>query len=138
MNQDLRIGNFTSSEISRLLSKEKGVPENYIMECNYERNLGVALEKEENARPLSWGKLVETIVFDLLGTDYTLSSQETIVHPEIKYWVGTPDGGKEDNGRTVNDIKCPFTLKSFCQLVQPFSFLKPKQKSHYGEVDDSV
>lgn len=115
----IRNGNFTSSEIYRLLSKKKGAREEYILECNMERNLGRALSKEESAKPLSWGKLVEARAFELLGLEYKLSSQETFTHPRIKYWAGSPDGNKFDEGKTVIDIKCPITLKSFCQLVDP-------------------
>lgn len=117
--QELRIGNITSSEIFRLLAVRKDSADNYIEECNMERRLGRALEKEENARPLSWGELVEPHAFQLLGIEYKLSSQETIQHPEIKYWAGSPDGNKFDEGKTVFDEKCPISLKSFCQLVQP-------------------
>lgn len=149
MNQDLRVGNFTSSEIYRLLSfgtrpmtpdelaarpksgkgsKATAIEDSslfgatameYIEECNFERRLNRALDKDETARPLAWGKLLEQHVFESLGTAYVLSSQDTIVHPEIPYWAGTPDGQKFDEGKTVFDLKCPFTIKSFCQLVQP-------------------
>lgn len=140
----LRIGNFTSSEIVALTTKgsrpmtekelvdykianPKGQKKNiecwpgtaaltYIEETNMERRLGRALCDESNARPLTWGKLIEARAFDLLGLEYSLVSKETIQHPSINYWSGSPDGTKED---TVSDIKCPVTLKSFCQLVDP-------------------
>lgn len=118
-----RIGNFTSSEIVALTTSGKniygfGKPAlTYIEECNMERRLGRSLTKEESAKALTWGKLVEGRAFDLLGTAYKLSSQETIVHPTISYWAGSPEGNKFDEGKTVYDIKCPITLKSFCQLV---------------------
>lgn len=140
----LRNGNFTSSEIVALTSKgsrpmtEKELADHkaanpksqkkntecwpgtaaltYIEETNMERRLGRALCDEVNARPLTWGKLIEARAFDLLGLEYSLVSKETIQHPIIKFWSGSPDGTKED---TVGDIKCPMTLKSFCQLVDP-------------------
>ena len=118
----LRVGNFTSSEIVALtkVGKDKtkfGAPAlTYIEETNFERKLGRSLTDESNARPLTWGKLLEIKTFDLLGLDYSLSSTDTIQHPTINYWAGSPDGAKED---TVIDIKCPITLKSFCQLVDP-------------------
>ncbi len=54
-----------------------------------------------------------------LDTSYQLVSQESVVHPEYPFWVGSPDGTKHVNGaaKKVTDIKCPFTLKSFCQLA---------------------
>lgn len=149
MNQNkLRIGNPTSSEIYLLTTKGKiemtaeelaarpktGVGSKttfreggfsdsaltYIMECNMERRLGRSISTETNARPLQWGKLVEKHAFDQLGTAYILTSTETDQHPTIPYWAGSKDAHKEDSdGRTVADIKCPQTLKSFCSLVDP-------------------
>lgn len=119
----IRNGNFTSSEIYRLMSNGKGkgsfgVPfYSYIEECRMERRLCRSLDAEVDARPTSWGTLVEKRVFDLLNTDYRLCSKTTIQHPEIEYWTGTPDVEKTD---TVGDIKSPITLKSFCQLVDPY------------------
>ncbi len=117
-----RIGNFTSSKIAALLKEGKkagtwGAPAlTYIEEKNYERRLGRSITDESNARPLTWGKLLESRAFEMLGLEYTLSSTETDVHPEIDFWSGSKDGTKDD---TVIDIKCPMTLLSFCQLVQP-------------------
>jgi hypothetical protein len=124
MNQNIsRNGNFTSSEIFTLMTLAKdgksfGKPAlTYIDECNMERRLGRSLTDESNARPLTWGKLLEKRCFDLLTTEYRLSSLDTLMHPTITYWAGSPDGNKFDEGGTVIDIKCPLTLKSFCQLV---------------------
>lgn len=114
-NNKNRVGNFTSSEIVALL-KDTKARQTYIDECNLERRLGRSLETESNARPLSWGNLVEGRVFELLGIEYQLVSDETIVHPTVPYWGGSPDAKKVE---TVGDIKCPITLKSFCQLVHP-------------------
>ena len=120
-----RIGSFTSSEIFNLLTegRTKGTPGkpciDYIAEKNMERRLGRALTTESNARALTWGKLIEERVFELLPLEYTYCSQDTITHPAIPFWAGSPDGYKSDEGKTVVDIKCPLTLKSFCQLVDP-------------------
>lgn len=120
-----RIGNFTSSEIVALTATGKqaegfGVAAiTYILETNFERCLGRSIDDELSARPLVWGKLLEQRAFDILGTEYAITSEETDVHPSIPYWAGSKDGLKYDKGRTVADFKCPMTLKSFCQLVQP-------------------
>lgn len=122
INNTLRIANFTSSEIVALTKKDKkgtgfGAPAlTYIEETNMERLLGRSLTTEVDARATSWGKLQEPRVFDKLGLEYKLSSQETIAHPTIPFWVGSPDGSKIN---TTADFKAPLTLKSFCQLVQP-------------------
>lgn len=123
INQKLRNGNFTSSEIVALTKEGKtkgtlGAPAiTYIEETNFERKLGRCLTEDINARPLTWGKLVEIIVFGKLGLEYILTSNETVQHPTIPYWVGSKDGIKYDEGKTIIDIKAPLTLKSFCQLV---------------------
>jgi len=125
MNNELRNGNFTSSEIVALVSMDKsgtkpGQPfYSYIEECNMERRLCRSVSEEINAPPILWGNLNESRVFELLGTEYSLVSQETIRHPTIDYWAGSPDALKYVDGKpeTVCDIKCPKTLKSFCQLV---------------------
>jgi hypothetical protein len=122
INNTLRHGNFTSSKIGDLMTKGKqelgfGAPAiTYIEEKNMERKLGRSLTTEVNARPLQWGKHCETLVFDLLGLEYTLTSTDTLSHPVIDYWSGSPDGYSPE---AVIDIKAPMTLKSFCQLVDP-------------------
>lgn len=125
LKNKIRVGNFTSSEIVALTKKGKekdsfGVPAlTYIEECNWERRLGRSIDSESNARPLTWGQLGEKRVFELLPLEYQLVSDESIQHPEIDCWSGSPDANKFDEGRTVVEIKCPITLKSFCQLVDP-------------------
>jgi hypothetical protein len=142
-----RIGNFTSSEIAALMtfgsrpmtdeelaahkkefpkSRKKNIESwpgekaiTYIAECNMERRLGRSVSEESTARPLMWGKLNEKRVFEMLGLEYTLCSQETMMHPDFDCWSGSPDGEKFDEGKTVMDIKCPMTLKSFCLLMDP-------------------
>ncbi len=91
----------------------------YIEEKNMERRLQRCLTNEVDAHALTWGKFLEPRVNDIIGKEYSLCSNETIVHPVINYWSGSPDGFKYDAGKTVTDIKCPLTLKSFCQLVDP-------------------
>lgn len=125
-----RVGNFTSSEIVALTKEPTaaakktgaifGAPAlTYIAETNFERRLGRSITDEVYAKPIMWGKALEPMVFDMLGLEYTYSSDVTIVHPSVEYWAGSKDGSKVEEGGTVFDIKCPFTLKSFCQLVQP-------------------
>lgn len=143
-----RNGNFTSSEIVALLSigsrpmTEDELKEyklnnpkgrkttiecwpgeaalTYIEECNMERRLTRSVTNEISARPTAWGSLLESHAHDHLGLEYELCSQETLAHPTISCWKGSPDLRKFDDGETVGDIKCPMTLKSFCKLVDPF------------------
>lgn len=121
-----RFGNFTSSEIFKLMSNGRakdtfGKPYyTYISEKNIERRLGRSIQDDVTARPLSWGTLLEDVVFKIIPTDYKLCSSETVDHPIIKFWKGTPDAEKFDKGKTAVDIKCPMTLKSFCALIDLF------------------
>lgn len=85
-----------------------------------ERRLGRSLTDEVMAKPLTWGTLLEDVVFQLLGTDYKLCSSETIDHPKIEFWKGTPDAQKFDEGLTAVEIKCPYTLESFCGIIDAF------------------
>lgn len=90
----------------------------YIIECNMERRLGRSLESEENARNLTYGKVAEVYVSDnKLGVGCNTNLSEATAHPDYTFWVGSIDYTKPD---TAGEIKCPKTLKSFCQLVDPF------------------
>lgn len=119
----IRNGNFTSSEIYRLMAngKSKGSYGNpfyeYIEEKRMERRLGRSLTAEVDARATSWGKLVEKKAFQKISIDYTLCSDVTLSHPDIPYWKGSPDA---TTNPAVSDLKCPLTLKSFCQMLDPF------------------
>jgi len=125
LSNPARIGSFTSSEIYNLLKKDRsgkgfGVPAlTYIEERNMARRLGRSLTTETNARPTTWGKCLEPFAFQKLGFDYELVSDVTITHPDIPYWCGSPDLIGEN---IVGDIKCPMTLKSFCQFIDAFNF----------------
>ena len=123
----MRIGNFTSSEIGKLMSNgtkagsigATGIT--YIAETNMERRLGRALENETNARPTTWGNLCERHVFSILGLEYSAISKECIRHPEIDFWWGTPDSiAYEGATKIIVDVKAPYTLKSFCTLIDSF------------------
>lgn len=147
MLSNSRSGNFTSSEIFALLSTgtremtEQELAEHklnnpgsrkktieswpgktaitYINQCNMERRLGRSLDGELDARPVIWGKFVEPLLFSMLGEDYTYNSSDTLTHPLYPYWLGTPDGVKKTTKKTLAEAKCPYTLESFCKLVNP-------------------
>lgn len=120
-----RIGAFTSSEIFKLTTRNKkgdgfGAPAlSYIEEKKMERRLGRSITTDNGSRATLWGSLLEGFVNEELSLKYELCSQQTVVHPEIPYWAGSTDGKKHGKVATVADIKSPYTLKSFCQLVDP-------------------
>lgn len=122
INNVNRVGRFTSSEIWKLTKKDRtgkgfGSPAlTYIQEKKYERKLSRSLSTEVDAKPLMWGKLNEAKAFELLGIEYQLVSDKTITHKDYpNYWSGSPDAVKDG---VVIDLKCPYTLKSFCQLYE--------------------
>lgn len=123
----LRNGNFTSSEIIALTKLNKkgddfGEPaKTYIRKKNFERKAKRSLNVDSPSKETKWGNLLEPHVFDLLPLDYNYQSKVTYTHPKYEFWKGSPDGIKFDEGKTVYDIKCPFTLNSFCGLVEPLT-----------------
>lgn len=147
INNILRNGNFTSSEIVALTKSgtrsmtdeelelhKKQNPKSrkttietmfgdaawtYIAETNMERRLGRSLTDESNARPLTWGKLCEEYHFKYtLGPEYRICSTHTITNDEIDYHTGSPDGEKFNGPTRIGaEFKCPLTLKSYCTFV---------------------
>ena len=127
-----RIGNISSSQVYKIMGAPK--PRlTYLTELAYERRLGRSLSNEVSSKPTSWGHLLEGIVFNQLGLEYSLVSDETIKHSEIDYWCGSPDGYTKES---VIDIKCPFTLKSFVELVdiKTIKDLKSEKPEYYWQL----
>lgn len=119
-----RVGNFSSSEIYKLMSKGRGAwsIENvgasfktYVKEKRWERKLRRSLKGEINAKATSWGTLVEEQCFNVLDLKYSLVSKDRFRHDELSdYWTGMPDLLTDD---LVGDIKSPYTLNGFMELV---------------------
>lgn len=121
----MRNGNFTSSEIVALTTNGKakdsfGKPFfTYVEEKKFERNLKRSLDTKTTAKPLSWGKLCEVYLFQNKGLiQYTPLMDEPKKHPMFNFWWGSPDA-INNSIDAVSELKCPQTLKSFCQLVEP-------------------
>lgn len=120
MLSNIRVGKITSSSIHYLMKKGRGnLPSvqttTYLEEKLMEKRLGRSLDVEMSSRPTSWGTLIESRLYSLLDQfEYTYCSSDTLQHPEIEYWVGTPDFLTLDK---VCDGKCPFTLKEFVRLA---------------------
>lgn len=118
MNQNPnRVGKFTSSEIHRLMPDKRGggngKMDAYIQEKLMEIVLGRGADKDSNARPLTWGKICERLVFqdpDIISLEYAREGAIQIVHPTLP-WSGSRDGLK--SRETVFDLKCPYTVKSW-------------------------
>lgn len=126
---NIRVGRITSSEIVALtkngrVKTEPGAPfYTYVKECRMERFFKQSLENKVEVLAMSWGKLCENIVHELLGLDYEYHSDVTFVHPKHPEWVGSPDGSKSKEVLkkkvidTVTETKCPLTRKAFYNLV---------------------
>jgi hypothetical protein len=119
----MRAGNFSSSEIHKLVKSGRAKDAvfsaaglTYIQEKKWEQKLGRQLSNETNSKPTSWGNLMELYVWELkMGiSDYLFEHKTRYSHPTILNWTGCPDLVGEDK---VADIKCPFTLKGFCELA---------------------
>lgn len=119
-----RFGNFSSSSIHKLTTvstdkKSFGKPAlTYIKEKKYEKLLGRSLQKDAKSKSLLWGRLCESFVFGKLDLMYKLESKIRYQHKDITNWNGMPDTLRDD---VVGDIKCPFTLLSFIDLVSACS-----------------
>jgi len=119
--QNARHGTFSSSEIYKLVKTGRAKDANfyqtgltYIQDKRFEQKLGKSLTGETSAKPTNWGKFMEIRVFDLIDLSYRLDSERRLGHPTIKEWTGAPDTLR---GEFVGDIKCPWTLKSFCEAI---------------------
>lgn len=115
-----RIGRFTSSNIWKLTTLDRsgksfGAPAlTYIEEKRAERTLGRSIDLGKQSQATIWGKIMEYYCHKFeLGLEYTLCSDETLVHPKLKFFSGSPDFTKE---RTTGDIKC-FEPKRFYEFT---------------------
>lgn len=142
----MRAGNFSSSAIWRLMSNGRakesvGKPfTEYVKEKSYENRLGRQLENESYSKPTTWGNYAEQYAFDRMPFKYKLESQKRYFHKDLKYFCGAPDGISIDG--VVYDIKCPYTMKSFCDLIESFEsperFKKEYPNYHWQLVANSI
>lgn len=119
-----RIGRFTSSGVWQLMTngRAKDTPgkpfETYVRQKAREKRLFRSISNDASSKPTSWGKYLEKRAFSKLDIEYSLTSDVTTEHPTIENFAGSTDGLKFDDGRTVFDIKCCFTLSAFCDLIE--------------------
>lgn len=139
MNKELRAGRFTSSQASRVMASLKsGLPSSafftYVKEKAAERSMGITLGTEVKVRSILWGRLMEVVLFDLLGIEYKMEHKKTLVHPKYPFWSGTPD---LEHAEKVGEIKCyerkKFGLLSMCLNKQNIAELKNNFKEEYWQ-----
>ena len=139
----IRNGKFTSSTIVGLVSKGKekgsvGAPFNTLVkQKRQERKLGRSLETDSKARSMTWGSFVEMWLMyerpDIIGLEYTLTPKSTKAHPKFEdIWVGSKDG-HNNNTKAIIDLKCPFTLTSFCDFADCKNIEEVRKNHKDGE-----
>lgn len=111
---------------------------NYVQEKVWENRTGREITKTSNARPLAWGQFMEGVAFEKMDLKYDLVSKERIVHPDLP-WSGMPDLRVQG---LIGDIKNPWTIKSFCALVDSISqgveAFKENHKEYYWQLGSNA
>lgn len=130
-----RIGSFTSSNIYRLLGSKK-VRETYIQEKQIEKRMGRSIQVESYSQAMAWGSFMEMFVFDKIGLEYKITSNDTDVHPLIKGWSGSKD--LIVPGIKVSDIKCyqpkNFALYTDALLTENIDFIRSNFPKEYWQL----
>lgn len=135
-----RVGNFTSSQIYKLIKfgtremtaaeleaykkdNPKGTKKNieggfasggltYIEEKNMERRFNLSLTQEVYTKPMAWGKICEMYVHEKrMGIEYQSVGDKTLSHPTIDFWKGSPDF-KNPSKRIIAECKA-YERKNF-------------------------
>jgi hypothetical protein len=122
MQDVTRNATFSSSQVYRLMTNGKaanslGAPAlKYIKQVRYEKIIGRSIQKEVEAKEMSWGNFNEPRVFRKLGTEYQyVGKQARLFHPDINHFSGIPDFLKGFD--TVSDCKCMFSMEKFCDKM---------------------
>jgi len=143
-----RVGNFTSSQVYRLMSKGRGnftldnvgAPfHSYIKDKVREIRTGRPIQANTSGRATEWGNYMEEWLFiNKLGLNYMLVSKTRYSHKTLP-WSGMPDLLVED---LVGDIKNPWTINSFCDAVDSFisveEFKKVKPEYYWQLVSNCI
>ena len=143
MEEEKRIGNFTSSEIYKLIpmgsvpmtkeelaeykilnpksrkrNKDAGFSDlgkTYIKQKRNELLMNRTSSVQINTKPLKWGSLMEVVLFQKkeLGLDYRMAHKLTIIHDKIPHFSGTPD--LIQLGVKIGEIKSYYP-DNFCNM----------------------
>lgn len=122
----LRAGNFTSSSVHKLIKTGAGgkgfstTGLTYIEEKRIERKMGITLKQDVYSRTMAWGHLIEKWVHEKhLTTAYSSVGTETISHPTIPFWKGSPDF-KCESKQIVAECK-GYERKKFAEYAEVIS-----------------
>lgn len=128
MDNTLRAGFLTSSQASRVVASLKnGNPSSafytYVKEVFAEEMMQRVYDTEVKSRPILWGSLMETVLFDRLGMGWTMTHKQTMVHEKYSdFWSGTPDFIAAEK---IAEAKC----------FQPKNFSLLSVAINYGDID---
>ena len=111
-----RAGNFTSSQIYKLMTNDRkgtGIGSaglTYINQKRREAKLGRQLQSEINTHAITWGKFLQHRVTNVL-LDIGCKPTKDIrrIHPLISNWTGAEDYLRDD---AIGEVKC-FELDNF-------------------------
>lgn len=135
LKERIRAGNFTSSEIYKLMGTP-AVAKTYIEEKNLERRFGLCLGTDVHTRDMAWGNFLEQRVLDLLPMEYQITSKTTDVHPTIPWWTGTKD--LLVSGKKISEIKCyqrkNFGLYTNSILTKDTEVIKKNNPKEYWQI----
>jgi hypothetical protein len=131
-----RTGTLSSSNIWKLTKTDRSGKNfgekalTYIKQVKYEIRSELPIKKEFNAKPTNWGKFIERRVFDMIGKEYQLVSQDRLFHKELPYWSGATDSVKI---LTTVDIKCPWDRETFFDKLDALERGLEAYKAEYPE-----
>lgn len=125
------------AKLTTSMDTPDGTMQTYVKEKFRETMLCRSINSDSNARSLVWGKIMERYVFEnKLDLSYRhMNSQERLVHYEIDCWTGVPDTLR--NKERVGDVKCPWTLTSFCDTIEAMwsaETLAQEKPEHYWQL----
>jgi hypothetical protein len=120
----MRNGKFSSSQIGDLFTNGRaagsyGLPfYGYIEQKKNERRAGRSLSNDVRSPATDWGNMCEPIAFsEIADFEYQLISQkDRYIHP-VYPLTGVPDYLVKSKS-IVGDIKCPYTLDSYFDLLK--------------------
>lgn len=137
----LRIGNFTSSNIFKLCASLKdGTPSTayytYIKKKMFERKLKRSSEMGAYSQSMAWGKFLEKRVNDNLDMSYRMMHKTTSQHPKYDYWTGSVDFLVP--GKKVAELKCfePDNFASYVSalLTGDLEYIKAEHPKEYWQM----
>lgn len=141
-----RLGNFTASEVHRLMTEPKSKKEQfskgamtYILEKVHERLTGQSKQSFDTIAT-TWGVENEGLaIFNFIKrTGIKVETAKYFVHPDMPKVGCTPDGLSEDGG--VVEVKCPFNGVNHIEhcTIQDEASFKETAKEYYWQMQHQM